>query len=312
MTKQQIAALVRHYAETTLEECEAERASREITQDQHDGVSLAITDALEQNDLDLTFNRLERISRTTDELLEEQRIELGRGSPEYKRLCRELLKAEQHVLRIELKRWNGDYSEEPVVIATAQSSVEVADELPLSITPLSDVISTFAHQKEVDGSWRERTGWMFRSGLKLFMDVVGDKPIAEITKADIRHYQETLHKLPTSMTVRFPGKSVQEVLAMDEEITQPKLSKSSIDKLLRYVKGLLNWAKENDYIKESPANALKLKNPGSQDEQRNAFNDDDLRTIFSGDYQKMRTQNPPRYWIPLLGALQISTPRSPT
>ncbi|MEA3274749.1 MAG: hypothetical protein U9Q81_05535, partial [Pseudomonadota bacterium] len=73
--------------------------------------------------------------------------------------------------------------------------------------------------------------------MKLFMDVVGDKPIGEITKADIRHYQETLHKLPTSMTVKFPGKSVQEVLEMDNEITQPKLSKSSIDKLLRYVKG---------------------------------------------------------------------------
>ena len=31
MTKQQIAALVRQYVETTLEECEADRASREIT-----------------------------------------------------------------------------------------------------------------------------------------------------------------------------------------------------------------------------------------------------------------------------------------
>ena len=85
MTKQQIAALVRHYAETTLEECEADRASREVTQDQHDGVSLAITDALEQNDIDLTFNCLDRISRTTDELLKEQSIELDRRSSEYKR-----------------------------------------------------------------------------------------------------------------------------------------------------------------------------------------------------------------------------------
>ena len=66
---------------------------------------------------------------------------------------------------------------------------------------------------------------------------------------------------------------VQEVLKMDDEITQPKLSKSSVDKLLRYVKGLLNWAKENDYVKESPADALKLKNPGSQDEQRDAIAD---------------------------------------
>lgn len=263
-------------------------------------MSLAITDALEQNDIDLTFNRLERISRTTDELLDEQGIASDRQSPEYKRLCRELLKAEQQVLRIELRRWDGDYSDEPAVTAAAQPPAGAADELPLGITPLSEVISTFAHQKEVDGSWRERTGSMFRSGLKLFMDVVGDKPINEITKADIRHYQETLHKLPTSMTVKFPGKSVQEVLAMDDEITQPKLSKSSIDKQLRYVKGLLNWAKENDYIKESPADALKLKNPGSQDEQRDAFNDADLNIIFSRDYRELRTENPPRYWIPLM------------
>jgi hypothetical protein len=131
MTKQQIAALVRQYVETTLEECEADRASREITQDQHDGVSFAIIDALEQNDIDLTFNRLDRISRTTDELLGQQSIELDRGSPEYKRLCQELLKAEQQVLRIELRRWDGDYSDESAVAATAPPTVETADELPV-------------------------------------------------------------------------------------------------------------------------------------------------------------------------------------
>jgi len=83
-TKQQIATLVRQYVEAALEECEADRAYSEITQDQHDGVTLAITDTLEQNDLDLTFNRLERISRTSGELPDEQGISFDRVSPEYK------------------------------------------------------------------------------------------------------------------------------------------------------------------------------------------------------------------------------------
>jgi hypothetical protein len=56
MTKQQIQSLVNHYMHSTLEECEEERAYGEISQQQHDGVTLAIVDALETNDIDLTYN----------------------------------------------------------------------------------------------------------------------------------------------------------------------------------------------------------------------------------------------------------------
>jgi integrase len=296
MTKSEINTLVSQYMHSYLEDCEDERASREITQEQYEGVTLAISDALETNDIDLTFNRLQRIARTADGVLEEQGIELDPDSIEYKRLCRELLKAEQQVLRIEARRWEGDYSQEPAVTPLAASPSEAADEPQV---PLSQVITEFTHQKELDGSWRPRTGTMFKSGLALFLDAIGDTPINEISKADIRKYQEVLFKLPTSMSQRFPGKSVQEVLAMDTS-SLPKLSKSSVDKQLRYVKGLFNWAKDNDYILTSPADALKLKNPGSQDEQREAFTDGDLSIIHAGDYAEQRSRRPDRYWIPLI------------
>jgi len=77
MTKQQIHSLVNDYMYSTLEECEDERAAGEVSQQQHDGVTFAIIDALETNDIDLTYNRLGRISRTADELLEQRDIQLG-------------------------------------------------------------------------------------------------------------------------------------------------------------------------------------------------------------------------------------------
>ena len=296
MTKQQIQSLVNHYMHSTLEECEDDRAFGEISQEQYEGVTLAIHDALETNNLDLVFNRLGRISATANELMEQHGIRFDYNSVEYRRLCRELLKAEQQVWRIEARRWEGDYSDELVAMPSGAVSGEAAVE-PQAL--LSEVIAEFVRQKEIDGSWKSRTGTMYKSGLKLFLEVIGDKPINEITKADIRQYQEVLFKLPTSMSMRYPGKSVQEVLALDTG-SLPKLTNSSVDKYLRYVKGLFNWAKENDYVTVSPADALKLRNPGSTDEQREVFTDEDLEVIFSSGYKNQQSNRPDRYWIPLI------------
>jgi integrase len=158
------------------------------------------------------------------------------------------------------------------------------------------VISEFVRYKEADKSWTPKTATMFKSGLRLFLDAVGDKPIGEIDKADLRHYRELLHKLPTRYATRFPDKPLQEILAAD---AYPKLADTSVDKLLRYVKSLFSFAVDQDCVTNNPADALRLKKSNDARSQRKAFSANDLRGIFDATYCAQREKRPERFWIPL-------------
>ncbi|MBT5868097.1 MAG: hypothetical protein HOH38_04585 [Nitrospinaceae bacterium] len=55
-------------------------------------------------------NDFTRVLKVAKELLSSNNINISDTCIEFKRLCRELLIAEQKVLKIELQRWQGDYS----------------------------------------------------------------------------------------------------------------------------------------------------------------------------------------------------------
>jgi hypothetical protein len=45
---------------------------------------------------------------------------------------------------------------------------------------------------------------------------------------------------------------------------------------------------------------LKIRKSTALDEERLPFTDDDLSRVFGGDYWRLQTESPERFWIPLV------------
>ena len=188
MTPRQINKLIENYAKQTLEEYEDYRINPTIEQcgDQLEAISGVIVDKLEENCFQLLNNDFSRVSKTADELLEERNIQLDRESDEFRKLCRELLIAEQLIWKAELKRMEGDYSDRLTSVGSSNEHEEPPTDL------LSNVIE--AHIKEHEVIWEPRGIAQAKSSLNQFLQFVGDKPIGMIEKEDARNYKAYLSK----------------------------------------------------------------------------------------------------------------------
>ena len=183
MTPKQISKLIQQYTKATLEECEEERLKN--LKDCHDNEleanSFVIVEKLEENYVKLMNNDFSEVTEVANKLLTKNSLTIASESTIFKKLCRELLIAEQKVLKTELKRWGGDYSDQLVKFAASGELDEALTEL------LSKVIE--AHIKEHKNIWEPRGVTQAQSSLHKFLEFTGDKPIGAIEKEHTRGYK---------------------------------------------------------------------------------------------------------------------------
>ena len=112
MTSEQINTLVVQYLDECLEAGEEDRAMRDrITEAEREtaveGYSVGIDGASEA----LMDNDLSTVQEIADRLIKNSGITaIDRRNPTYRRLCRELLRAQITAYEIETDRWNGRYT----------------------------------------------------------------------------------------------------------------------------------------------------------------------------------------------------------
>jgi len=104
MTPSQLTKLCQLYITTALENGEANRCTRTLSDDEREAVSLALTDLLEDTQHSLLNNNMMKVSETADDLLQTHGLTLDKHAPEYHQLCRELLKAQQVIYKGGKKR----------------------------------------------------------------------------------------------------------------------------------------------------------------------------------------------------------------
>jgi hypothetical protein len=112
LTGDQIRQLVDDYTEQTLRETEDERAQgsflpsdREDLDDMLESHSFLLADAKEA----LAMGSTEGVEHIARHLIQEKTLPMVEGSPEFKSLCRELLKSSVLMLTIEMERLRGNY-----------------------------------------------------------------------------------------------------------------------------------------------------------------------------------------------------------
>ena len=119
MIPKQINKLIQQYTKATLEECEEDRLSnlKKYNANDLESISFVIVDKLEENYVRLMNNDFTEVTEIANKLLAENDLTVASESAHIKKLCRELLIAEQKVLKTELKRWDGDCSDRFLSVA---------------------------------------------------------------------------------------------------------------------------------------------------------------------------------------------------
>ncbi len=204
---------------------------------------------------------------------------------------------------------------EVVDTPTVQSIAPVAP--PTQSQPLlSEVAAEWADEK-ARASWRPKTEKDHRTWMKNFMEVVGDKPLAEYTKADARAFKAMLLKLPANWVKQkeLAGMKIARAAKKAAELEMQPMADLNVNKIIGFVLAFWNWAEAN--YDEAPANlfkGLKIKVKQSARDQRDPFTSEELKAIFSAPlytgcksvrFWKQEGDLVPKaagiYWVPLIG-----------
>jgi integrase len=142
--------------------------------------------------------------------------------------------------------------------------------------------------------------------LKLFAEIVGDRPANEIKKEDIARYKTVLLNYPSNKSKKpaYRDLSIEQIAGL-ELPDEDKLSITTIGNHFTKVSSFLGWCEDNITGMEKDLKKPLQKLPNktkSADEERDAFSADDLKLLFeSKEYIQGQHRQASHYWVPLLG-----------
>lgn len=158
---------------------------------------------------------------------------------------------------------------------------------------LSSLIDDYVKAKE--DNWTHKTKIEIISCHRLILDIMGDIEIKDISKSTVLDLREKLMSLPANMYKIYPGKTVQELLAVPD--IQP-MSINSVNKHILRINALLGYAVKEGTIPANYAQGTMLAEKRRADEERKAYSLEDLQKIV---VNLPRTgERPDRFWIPLI------------
>lgn len=239
--------------------------------------------------------------------------EISGDYDDVKHCCHAYVHARRSFLSILSKRLEGDYDYEVeelerfkkrqllLMIEDEPQPVTVLQPKPKAKHKLSAVIDEYIDEKRRSGSWKERSLKELPPTLRLILEAIGDPDIEDIGAETLRGFKVILGKLPANRDklAQTKGKPLHEIIEL------PDLKTVSIRRqnfILDLVSGLFEYAVNNGYIQRNLARGMQIKVKGRADEEREAFTDEDLRTIFSHPlFSQREAKRPWQLYLPLLG-----------
>lgn len=287
MERDQIDALVAQYLKASLDEVEetlaeglaiSGAAGRDVWYEGVYGRLVGTGTALAEGDY--------------TETLATARTLLPNGSPTALAvLARRLLEAKQEALRAELKALEGEPLRRPVIAGTPSAPTTPPKPSPL----LSQVVTDYASFKKTGGKWTPKTALQLLNLFRVMVEMVGDKPIRDITKEDMRELYRLLPQMPAHATKRYPGMvATDAIAAADADGQDERLSPKTQNDYFTHIKSLFKWAVENDYLDKSPAVVLKDVDETAAWDQRPAFTDKQLPAYFAEIHAQ---SDPAMLWV---------------
>lgn len=234
-----------------------------------------------------------------DDFIEIHALKITKESSAYKELAYAFLKASVRVNELINQRQQGEIVETPV-----RDHVD-----PSQIT--SDQTSTDTLSKIYD-LWKaerkptEKLDSEWGAIIKRFIELHGDLLITEITRRHVASFKDAALQLairqPTAIR-ELPLPELVKLFEGDQEVT--RLSPNSVKKYLTALRTVLEWAAENAYRDDNPAQGIKVREARNSADKRLPYASDDLKLIFNSPVytEKFRPSGgagEAAYWLPLL------------
>jgi hypothetical protein len=222
-----------------------------------------------------------RWSGAADEFIARHALEIPSDSDRYRRLCIELGEVQSQAYSSILRRLSGDYSE-PIAVALAPTIAAPTSNDPAPSKTVLEVWELYKAEKIQlgrNGGWKDGEDTAKNDHLphiRALVEVLGgDKPIREVTDAEVLEYQRRV-------------------------LEKPNESASNKDKRLGRTGALFRWAKKKRHTQDDFDGLFKY--PGKYETSSYLkFSPEDLSLLFESEQYRTGTfTEPARYWLPVL------------
>lgn len=308
LTPNQIKQMINGFIHECLNYEEDSRTSHEpVYPDIPEEHLVIIDDFTEDAQQELKSGDYSNIERVVDHILEVNNCQIPKDSLDYKKMCRETLKAQITVLAIEKRRNEGDYSDDDKLpplpdITTLPQPIPPSPASPL----LKNLIDEWVSENTMADNWKPRSLTSYEGHLRVILQILGDDTqIGTIDHPTVKAIKDTLLKLPTGMNKKkiFENKSVTEIIRINEDQKLQTLSAASVNGYLTTLGALFKWCVGNGHLYTNYADGKKIKIKKKRvDEIRDIFATDDLNMMFqSPGYLEDTFDEPYKFWLPILG-----------
>lgn len=139
--------------------------------------------------------------------------------------------------------------------------------------------------------------------MRLFVGIIGDKPLMDIGAEDMDRLLDALAHWPPNASKRSPYSdlSPREVVIVAKRNQETPISLRTREKHLDRLRVFFNWALERRDIDRNPCASLHVMTREQEDTQsRRAFTPAELNTIFNPAIRQMYCRTPAQWWVPAL------------
>ncbi|XKY14922.1 site-specific integrase [Stutzerimonas stutzeri] len=192
-----------------------------------------------------------------------------------------------------------EHGQEALPLPPAQGHVPapaLTQQKPVVSPSLSSLASSYLAQQEREGV-APKTLQDKRAVVSLLGKIVGDLPVAQITRKEALLFRETALKLPPRLG-QIQDLSLNEIVSSASET----ISVTTFNHYVKNLTTIFSFAIQEGHCEKNPFEGLKVRQRRKTNEERSAFSASDLRLLFNrATYESTSTDKPYRYWLPLLG-----------
>ena len=231
--------------------------------------------------------------------------EIDESSPQFKRLCLDLLKLEGMYLEARWARFDGNYTrEEEFIDYYKRNGYSILPSISRATgtgPTISEAWRTYFKEKTTarpKTDWTEKTARGCQATFDEFKSVVGDLRVRQISRDLMLDYLDKVSRLPKNRNKLYPDKTIQDLLAIDVPEQQLPSSRTIAEKLVQ-LGAFFKWCRiTKRYLENDPTEGINIK---ASSRSYAPFTDTDLGALFrSKDYCENKHRSSWQFWVPLL------------
>jgi len=184
--------------------------------------------------------------------------------------------------------------------AALQQILNKSATTPQASITLQELIDEYLEAMEEECNTKTIAG--YRAHLTTFLEILGDVPIATITRKQARESVNNLKKLPPNRNKSklYRDLSIAAIIQLKPEQV---MSVTTVRLYVERILALFDFAIVEQHLTgTNPFSKLKPKRTTRADQERKQFTTEDIAALFDPDHFKLVAGKPSRYWIPIIAA----------